>query len=101
MIPERFTYQSVNSDDCVGGGYIIRKFLVETFYDESISLDVARNDLAHNLFDVTREFQKIDWRELARRLIVSITFLDEKVVCTYSDIDATDLDFFEKWLTQR
>lgn len=78
-----------------------REFLVETFYDESIDLGVARNDLAHNLFDATRGFQEIDWRELARRLIVSIAFLDEKVVCTYSDIDAANLDFFEKWLTQR
>lgn len=78
-----------------------REFLVETFYDESLGLGVGRNDLAHNLFDATRGFQEINWRELARRLIVSIAFLDEKVVCTYSDIDAADLDFFEKWLTQR
>lgn len=78
-----------------------REFLVETFYDESIGLGVARNDLAHNLFDATRGFQEINWRELSRRLIVSIAFLDEKVVCAYSDIDAADLDFFERWLTNR
>lgn len=78
-----------------------RDFLVETFYDESVGLGVSRNDLAHNLFDATRGFQKIDWYELARRLIVSIAFLDEKVVCTYSDLDSADLTVFEKWLTQR
>jgi hypothetical protein len=78
-----------------------REFLVETFYNESIDVGVARNDLAHNIFDATRGFQDIAWRELARRLIVSIAFLDEKVACCYSWVDAADLQTFEQWLAQR
>jgi len=78
-----------------------RDFLTETFYNESGDLGIARNDLAHNIFDATRGFQSINWRELSRRLIVSIVFLDEKVVCTYSPIDATNLQVFEEWLRQR
>lgn len=71
-------------------------FLVDTFYDESIDLGLERNQLAHNIFDATRGFQRIDWHELARRLIVSIAFLNEKVVCTYSPVDATNLQVFEE-----
>jgi len=78
-----------------------QEFLVDTFYDESIDVGIARNELAHNIFDATRGFQSINWRELARRLIVSIAFLDEKVVCTYNPVDATDLEVFEEWLRQR
>lgn len=78
-----------------------RDFLIDTFYDESIDVGMARNDLAHNIYDATRGFQSIDWRELARRLIVSIAFLDEKVVCVYSSIDTTNIQVFEEWLRQR
>jgi len=78
-----------------------RDFLVETFYNESIDIGIARNDLAHNIFDATRGFQNIDWRELTRRLIVSIAFLDEKVVCTYCPLEATNIQVFEEWLRQR
>lgn len=78
-----------------------QEFLVDTYYNESTNLGIARNELAHNLYDATRGFQSIAWRELARRLIVSIAFLDEKVVCTYSPVDATNLQIFEEWLQQR
>jgi hypothetical protein len=78
-----------------------RDFLVDTYYNESIDIGIARNELAHNIYDATRGFQGIDWRELVRRLIVSIAFLDEKVVCTYCPIDATNLQVFEEWLRQR
>lgn len=78
-----------------------RDFLIDTYYNESTDLGIARNDLAHNIYDATRSFQSIDWRELARRLIVSIAFLNEKVVCTYSSIDATHLQVFETWLYER
>lgn len=78
-----------------------QEFLVDTYYNESADIGIARNDLAHNIYDATRGFQSINWRELARRLIVSIAFLNEKVVCTYSSIDATNLQVFEQWLAQR
>jgi hypothetical protein len=79
-----------------------RDFLVETFYNETGGLGIARNNLAHNIFDATRGFQQINWRELARRLIVSIAFLDENVVCTYSPVaDAAPLQTFEQWLQER
>lgn len=78
-----------------------QEFLIDTYYNESINLGIDRNELAHNIYDATRGFQSIDWRELARRLIVSIAFLDEKVVCTYSPVDATNLQVFEEWLQQR
>lgn len=79
-----------------------REFLIDTFYNESIDVGIARNDLAHNIFDATRGFQNVDWRELARRMIVSIAFLDEKVVCSYSNwTDASDLRKFERWLAER
>lgn len=76
-------------------------FLVDTFSDESTDLGLERNQLAHNIFNATRGFQSIDWNELTRRLIVSIAFLNEKVVCTFSPLDATNLQVFEEWLRQR
>jgi len=78
-----------------------RDFLVDTYYNESTDLGIGRNELAHNIYDATRGFQSIDWRGLTRRLIVSIAFLNEKVVSTYSPVDANNLQVFEEWLRQR
>jgi hypothetical protein len=77
-----------------------REFLVETFYNESGDLGIARNDLAHNIFDATRGFQQINWREIARQLIVSIAFLDEKVVCVYNSVaGASSIQTFKLSIT--
>jgi hypothetical protein len=78
-----------------------REFLVETFYNETVDLGIARNDLAHNIFEATRGFQQINWYELSRRLIVSIAFLDEQVACCYSSVDSAHLRYFEWWLQDR
>jgi len=78
-----------------------RDFLVDIYYNESTDLGIARNELAHNIYDATRGFQSIDWRELAQRLIVSIAFLNEKVVCIYSPVDTAKIQMFEEWLSQR
>lgn len=78
-----------------------QKFLIESFYNESGSLGISRNDLSHNIFEATRGFQNINWYEIARRFIISIAFLDQKVVCAYSQLDAADLKVLEKWLSQR
>jgi len=79
-----------------------REFLMDTFYNESGDLGIGRNNFAHNIFDATRGFQQINWRELARRLIVSIAFLDEKVVCVYNSVaDASPIQTFEQWLQER
>lgn len=78
-----------------------RDFLIETFYDETIGLGIARNDLAHDLFYATRGFQQISWCELARRLIVSIAFLNEKVACIYAPVNSAHIRYFEWWLQEQ
>lgn len=79
-----------------------REFLVETFYDEKEELGIDRNVLAHSLFEATRGFQAIQWEEVARRLLVSIAFLDEKVACSYNKtIDAATIRLFEQWVKER
>lgn len=79
-----------------------REFLVDTFYDEGGELGMDRNTLAHSIFEATRGFQTIQWQELARRLLVSIAFLDEKVACSYNNTVATaDISVFERWLEER
>ena len=79
-----------------------KEFLIESFYDESGELGISRNIFSHDILEATRGFQKINWRELSRHLLISIAYLEEKVVCAAHDIyDAADISVFKQWVQER